>query len=271
MKPPSDWQLPSPTLNARLYAALHQGNEGDVAFYLRACKGRKRFHVLELGSGALRIGLELARAGHEVTGVELDEALHHLALERVQREPPTEKRGRVHLVHGDMVEFQTETRFDKVLIPYSALWCLPSVELKRKCLVRAAELLKPEGELILDVYSADHLRDETPRASKRAEPLVDKFELTEHVVKLGDAETYRVFERNLRWPSQKHTRVEYGLAHVSNDAYCWLMIVDHYYLWRHELSELLEDAGFETDWGADHKAHGSAFEQQIVVRGFKQA
>lgn len=267
---PDDWQLPSPALHARLYAALHRGNEGDIAFYARACRARKGSNVLELGSGTLRVGLELARAGHAVTGVELDEALHRLALERLQRERLSEKWGHVHLVHADMVEFQTDSRFDKVLIPYSALWCLPSVELKRKCLARAAELLNADGELILDVYSADHLRDEKRRVTKRAEPLIDRFELTDHLVALGDDETYRVFERNLRWPSQKHTRVEYGLAHVTNETRRWLMVVDHYYLWRHELAELLEDAGFETEWGTDDEARGTAFEQQIVVRGIKR-
>jgi SAM-dependent methyltransferase len=262
------FSLPNPALGARLYAALHRGNAGDVEFYVRACRGRKKLRLLELGSGAGRMALALSRAGHDVTGVELDPALHALALERLEHAQQHGKTRPIQFVQQDMVEYRTREPFDKVLIPYSAFWCLPSVEQKAGCLSGVAELLKPNGELILDVYSADHLHDgsESGIATRTPQPITDKFELTEHEVELSPTERYRVFERNVCWPAEKHTRVEYGLERLVGSEERWLMILEHHYLWRHELSQLLDDAGFETDWGTDDKAYGTAFDSQIVVR-----
>lgn len=258
---------PEAALGARLYAALHRGNQGDVEFYVRACRGRRRLRILELGCGALRMTLVLARAGHAVTGVELDRALYTLALSRLEQEQFLGK-GSVELVHADMLEYRSDVVFDKVLIPYSAFWCLPSIEHKRACLELVSRHLAPAGELILDAYSSDHLREQSKGRKRTVEPIIDEFELTEHVAELGE-DRYRVFERNSWWPSQKHTRVEYALEAVNVPGERWRMVLDHHYLWRHELAELLDQAGFETEWGADDAATGSAFEQQIVVRGHK--
>jgi hypothetical protein len=264
-----EYVRPSATLGARLYAALHRGNDGDVDFYVRACRSRKRLNVIEFGSGALRIGLALARAGHHVTGIEVDAALHALAVERLEAAQREAKLGPVELVQEDMANFRSSKRFDKVLIPYSALWCLTTTEQKRRCLVTASNLLDAGGELILDVYPADHLRDESNPggANDEREPQVDDFELTEHVATVGVNERYLVFERNTWWPWQKHTRVEYGLQRENSPNERWAMTLDHHYLWRHELAELLDESGFVTEWGADEKAYGTAFDGQIVVRG----
>jgi SAM-dependent methyltransferase len=266
------FRIPDAELGARLYAALHRGNAGDVEFYVRVCRGRKRLRVLELGAGAGRITLELARRGHDLTGVELNRALYLLAMERLACAQREERLGAVRFVEENMVKYRSDVTFDKVLIPYSAFWCLPSNQQKQKCLRAVAELLKPDGELVLDVYSADHLYEEVRRAKAKQgeEPVVDEFELTEHALQLDDGRSYRVFERNLWWPARKHTRVEYGLEGISDPSEQWLMVLDHHYLWRHELARLLEQAGFETDWGADEAASGSAFEHQVVVRGLKQ-
>ncbi len=170
---------------------------------------------------------------------------------------------------ADMVEYRSQGYSTKCVIPYSALWCLPSLEHKRRCLEAVSSQLKTDGEVILDVYSADHLRRAQNFRVQKQSALVDEFELTEHVAEMSGSERYRVFERNCWWPSQKHTRVEYGLERLNDPNQRWLMVLDHHYLWRHELAELLEEVGFDTEWGADDDASGSAFEQQIIVRGRK--
>lgn len=256
---------PDAALRARLYAALHRGNDGDVEFYVRRCRARRRLRVLELGAGNLRIALRLAQAGHYVTAVEIDAGLYQLAEERLQA---LSSNVALELVHMDMLDFRSKVPFDKVLIPYSTFWCLPSDEHKRKCLDVVSRLLAPGGELILDVYPADDLYGHTKgrKNASRREPLIDEFELTEHSAEIGPNQQFRVFERNSLWPSKKHTRVEYGLESKADVNLRWLLTLDHHYLWRHELAQMLDVADFETEWGSDDEAPGSAFERQIIVR-----
>lgn len=86
---------------ARLYDAFPF--ELDVPMYLElaAAEGGR---VLELACGSGRLALPLARAGHEVTGV--DQSPHMLALARAKLERAGEEVARrCRLVQGDMVSF----------------------------------------------------------------------------------------------------------------------------------------------------------------------
>jgi hypothetical protein len=51
---------------AQLYAAVHDGNPGDVAFYRERCADARA--VLELGCGDARVLAELAAPGRALVG-----------------------------------------------------------------------------------------------------------------------------------------------------------------------------------------------------------
>lgn len=149
-------EAPAP-LRARLYAALHAGTPGDVEFYLRACEGAAQ--ILEYGCGAGRVALDLAERGHRVTGVELDTALLDLAREnQAAREAALGRALPVRFVEGDMTTF-SKRGCDRVVIPYSALWCLTGTAAKRQCLAKARASLVRGGQLVFDVYDADVLAE----------------------------------------------------------------------------------------------------------------
>lgn len=266
----------SDSLRARLYAALHCGTEGDLGFYLRSCQGAQR--IVEFGSGAGRISLALAAQGVSVTGVELDSALLALAIDR-QRELEVQL-GRAlpcTFLAGDMTQFSGPAVYDRVLIPYSALWCLPGDAAKSRCLRNAHGCLVPGGELVLDVYDADVFapddEDEVEGADDNGES--DEFEILQRLS--VDGEDYQVWERNAWDAGQRVMHVEYRLSPVDSKGsrradstpLGWPLSVNHSVIWRHELAELLEQCGFDVEWGVDEEGEATEFADQVVVRARK--
>jgi SAM-dependent methyltransferase len=352
-----------------LYAALHVGTPGDVEFYLRACQGARK--VLEYGCGAGRIAIELAERGHTVIGVDLDAALLQLARERKSaREAQLGRALPVEFVEGDMTMF-SKRGCDRVIIPYSALWCLIGTDAKRKCLAKARASLGRDGQLVFDVYDADVMSDDTMSddqtldddateddAASRANGDASAIEQDDyeelHRVKLEDV-TYRVWERNTWDPIARLMQVGYRLhrvpsrkmsdakresvadkskrgtapgsnverkrgaasksaaqsvatikskassevtAHLAAEAALrrnlaprrtlaaegvsradehtspakhegFYLSLSHSVLWRHELAELLDDCGFEVEWGVDEAGEDTPFAEQVVVRAVR--
>ncbi|HLT36253.1 MAG TPA: class I SAM-dependent methyltransferase, partial [Enhygromyxa sp.] len=66
---------------ARLYAAVHDGNPGDVEFYRRRCAGARS--IVELGCGDARVLAALAEPGRRLVGVDIDPELLELARVRL--------------------------------------------------------------------------------------------------------------------------------------------------------------------------------------------
>jgi SAM-dependent methyltransferase len=225
-------EAPGP-LRARLYAALHVGTPGDVEFYLRACKGATK--ILEYGCGAGRIAVALAERGHTVLGVDLDPALLALAhAHKAEREAALGRSLPVTFVLGDMTAF-AKRGHDRVVIPYSAFWCLTGTEAKRQCLAKARASLTRQGQLVFDVYDADVMADEdfdeyglddersdeaddrdegaadVSAADVSAAPAVEQDEYEElHRVRL-DGVVYRVWERNTWHRRSRLMQVDYRL------------------------------------------------------------
>ncbi len=100
--------------------------------------------ILELGCGTGRVSLPLARAGFEVTGIEISRAMLDHARRKLEGEPP-EVRARVALVQGDMASCRLRRRFRLVILPDSPFLHLASPALQRECLRRIAEHLAPGG------------------------------------------------------------------------------------------------------------------------------
>jgi len=157
--------------DARLYALLHRGNAGDVEFYLQ--KSKQARHVLELGVGFARVAAPLLRAQVPVTGLDTHAGLLELATRDVAAHAGA---ARFDAQVGDMRSFELARKFDRILIPYSGLFCLLDADGVQACLRRCREHLTPGGRLVFDVYEADSFHaacepydfDESER-----EPVVD--------------------------------------------------------------------------------------------------
>jgi SAM-dependent methyltransferase len=107
--------------------------------------------VLEVGAGAGRVTLPLARAGVEV--VAIDEAAPGLArLERRLAGEPASVRRRVRAIQASAARLPLRGRYPLILLPLYALNRLLTAEAQRRALSGLAALLAEDGRVVADVF-----------------------------------------------------------------------------------------------------------------------
>lgn len=178
---------PSHRYDPYLYSLVHRGNPGDEAFYANLAEGQD---VLELGCGAGRILRSMHACARSAVGLELDPAF-------VEQARSTLADVEVEIRQGDMAALDLTDRFDLIVAPYSALYCLAGDGALAACFAGVASHLRPGGRFVFDVWGADafHLHfpeDEYPQGE--FEPLttvVDndtRYEISEASVWNRDAQ-----------------------------------------------------------------------------------
>mgnify|MGYP001826885747 CR=1 FL=1 len=223
---------------ADLYAALHTGNEGDEDFYRAVCVGADR--VLELGCGSGRLLAALADEVPDLHGVDSSEDAVRLARENVPAS--------VALHRGDMTSFDVGSGFDRVLIPFNGIYCLPDLDSVRRTFERVEKALAPDGLLVLDGYAGDPIY-----ADKSME---DGFDDEGEVASvIAREKRWRVFERSEYERAKQSFAVHY--RYLSEDGEEVHALIHHRYLRLAEAEEVLMSAGLEL-----LVAHG-AFDQRV--------
>lgn len=122
----------------------------DLPFYLR-CAKQGGGPVLELGAGTGRVTGFLAKAGFEVTGVELSAAMLARAEER--RGKLGDAGRRIRFVHGDMSDLRVRGRFGTVLVPFRSFNHLYTVERQLAALRGIRARLKARGLAVIDLWN----------------------------------------------------------------------------------------------------------------------
>ena len=121
----------------------------DIPFYVSLAR-EAGGPVLELACGSGRVAIPVARAGLEVTGIDLSEQMLAVGRRKIELEPPL-VRERIRLLRGDMVDFSLAQRYRLVLIPFNSLQLVHSQEEQRKVLAGAARHMEIGGRLVLEV------------------------------------------------------------------------------------------------------------------------
>lgn len=146
--------------------ALEAGSSAhyeDPAYYTKTYKNRLkdvRYYVdlatlsggpvLEYGCGNGRIAIPIARAGVDVTGVDLSAPM--LAdFRKLLASEPESVRARVRVKRGDMRSARLKRRFPLVLCTFNAFLHLYSRQDVERFLGRVREHLAPRGELVFDI------------------------------------------------------------------------------------------------------------------------
>ena len=218
-------------VGAELYALTHRGNRGDLEFYRRTCRGARS--VLELGSGYGRVLSALASAERRVVGLERDAEFLALARRNLRQLSPS-KRQSVRLVHGDARDFELAERFDRVLLPYNALYCLLSKRAALGCFRSVHRALKPGGVFAFDVWNAAAFDLGIGTLADDDQPIVSLSH---------DARTWDVYERSCVRRARKRLDVTYHYVPREGGAVQRIAIPQRYYL-ATEVDDLLEHAGF---------------------------
>lgn len=134
-----------------LYDLAYSQMVGDIPFYLgqaRACGGP----VLEIACGTGRIAIPLAKAGLDVTGLDVSEEM----LTRARQKADTSG-VKIGWVRADCRDFELNRKFRLILMPFNSLQHLYDRESLEHCLTRIRGHLETGGTFVFDVFNPDLL------------------------------------------------------------------------------------------------------------------
>jgi SAM-dependent methyltransferase len=143
---------------APYYDWEHDEFRDDIEFYLNAIRDGP---VLEVGVGTGRIALPLARAGHEVWGVDPSEAMMARARDRLAGIP------RVHLRLGSVDQLDQAPRFGTTLLPLNTLWHAADLDDQIEMLQAVHRRMTTNGLLFVDLSNPLSMADRQSRGELR--------------------------------------------------------------------------------------------------------
>jgi len=211
----------------------------DVAFYSRAAR-KYGDPVLELGCGTGRITLAVAEAGYRIVGLDISERMLERAVEK-RAEIRREARERVHLVQGDMAEFDLGEKFRTVVIPFRPFQHLLETEQHMGCLNSVRKHLAADGRLIMDFFQTDPERMHDPIFLHES-PLVEYDLPDRRHVALSEriAAFHRALQRN-------DVEMIFQVTHPDGKQERLVMAWTLRYFFRYEVEHLLARCGFRLE------------------------
>jgi SAM-dependent methyltransferase len=138
---------------ARLYDLDLVEDPGDFDLYLSLAR-RTGGPILELAVGTGRLALPLAKAGFDLTGVDIDPAMLERARERATQDGHD---GRLELVEADILGLRLPNAgtFRLAFIALNSLLLLGSRDAQREAIRTMAAHLAPGGLAVADVWLPD--------------------------------------------------------------------------------------------------------------------
>lgn len=184
---------------ADYYDLTQQGLAGDLAFYEEYAKAAKG-EVLELGCGTGRVTIPLAKAGIDMTGLEISREMLEKAVTKAEEAGVIEH---LSFIQGDMRQFSLGKKFGLIMIPYRSFLHLLHIQEQMKALRCIREHLQPGGKLVFNVFvpHIKHLYEESEKLTLRGMyPLGDGQEVAMYDFTRYDyfqqvAEVTRSYER----------------------------------------------------------------------------
>lgn len=233
---------------------------GDVAFFVEMAQTAGG-PVLEVGCGTGRVLIPTARAGFEITGLDLSP--HMLAVCRANlAAEPAEVQARVQLIEGDMREFDLGREFALITIPFRPFQHLTAVEDQIACLTTLHRHLKSGGRLVLDLFnpSIPYLADPA-----RLHEFGDEPEFT-----IPDGRRVRRRERIVArdyFNQVQDTELIYYVTHPDGRQERLMHAFPMRYLFRYEAEHLLARCGFEIEAlyaDYDKSPYGSRYPGELI-------
>jgi SAM-dependent methyltransferase len=142
------------------YDLEHEGDDQDVAFYVRLLDRLRPARVLELAAGSGRVAIPLARHAAqaqlptEIIGLEIAEPML-TAADRKRDQLSDEEKARISFVQGDLRTWQTDRPIDLIIAPCSSLSHLLELDDQIAAWSRARSNLASGGRFVADVTMPD--------------------------------------------------------------------------------------------------------------------
>ncbi|HEX7004828.1 MAG TPA: class I SAM-dependent methyltransferase [Trueperaceae bacterium] len=134
---------------ADLYDEQYRRYRDDIPHYLRLAADHGG-PVLEVGAGTGRLCIALARAGHEVVGIDSSPQMLERGRQNAAREGVE-----LRLEQGDMRDFELEARFPLVVAAFNTLMHLHTLDDQDRALGRLRSHLEPGGAFAFDLFLPD--------------------------------------------------------------------------------------------------------------------
>ena len=236
-------------------------DRADVTFFVDAA-ATAGSPVLEIGCGTGRVLIPTARAGIEITGVDLSSAMLAVCRQRLDDEPAAVQR-RVRLVQADMRDFQLDRRFALVTIPFRPFQHLLAVADQLACLAAVRRHLIDGGTLILDLFnpSLDWLANRAVGEEFGDEP--------EFIMPDGRRVTRRQkIVAHDRFAQVNDCELIYYVTHPDGREERLVHAFPIRYLFRFEVEHLLARSGFVVEHiyaGFDKRPFGSTYPGELLV------
>jgi SAM-dependent methyltransferase len=233
------------TVMAELYDKLssefydYHAKRGDIGFFVDYAL-ESGGPVLELGCGTGRVLIPTAKAGVDITGLDLSAAMLNLCQNKSVTEPE-DVRTRIKLIRADMRKFDLHRRFALVTITFGPFNNLLSVQDQLDCLACIHRHLKPGGRLVFDVF----LAKPNELATKKETAVVDNeppFTMTD-----GRSVTWSLFQE-IDYQSQIiHEKLLYDVIYPDGRRERLVYPETIRFFFRFEVEHLLARAGFVTE------------------------
>jgi len=140
------------------YAPFYDTSSGapadDIAFFTELARETSG-PVCELACGTGRVLLPLARAGIEVTGLDLSQAMLDVLQAKLDKEPRAVQ-ARVALKCADMRDYRFSQKFKLVFCAFNSFLHLITTDDQLTCLANVREYLADDGLLCIGIFAPFH-------------------------------------------------------------------------------------------------------------------
>jgi SAM-dependent methyltransferase len=263
---------PSETVMAELYDKLssefydYHAKRGDIEFFKNYAL-ESGGPVLELGCGTGRVLIPTARAGVEITGLDLSAEMLKLCKVKLETEPG-DVMARTELVQADMRKFDLKRRFSLVTITFGPFNNLITVQDQLDCLSCIQRHLNHGGRLVFDVFFANPavlaIQKETPIVANRAPFLMPD----------GRSVTWGLNFHDLDYQNQIiHEELLYDIRYPDGHEEHLVYPEELRFFFRFEVEHLLVRAGFtiEALYSDFNKApFGAKLPEELIIVARKQ-
>lgn len=243
-----------------VYDAVFAHRE-DFGFYAWAAE-QFGGPILEVGCGTGRVLIPVARAGHEILGIDPNASRVAVCRAGISAEPASSGLSADAVVE-DVRDFRSDRRFRLVTTPFRSLQHLPTPADQLAALANMRDHLEPGGHLIIDVFNpsipllaSNALREEF--GDGRIHPLADG-----RTVELRS----RIVERDYVNQLQ-HAEEIYIFTFPNGDAERIVLPYTTRYTFRYEYEHMAALLGFEVKavyGGYDRSRFGANYPGEILM------
>ena len=165
---------------AEIYDSIYSYVVEDIPFFIEEAINYGG-PVLELGCGTGRVTIPIAKAGVNITGLDISKEMLKITENKIQTCQLDESK--INLINADMRSFDLNKMFSQVIIPFRGFLCLLTVEDQISTLVNIKKHLKPKGRLIITSFVPDinyMIRDEDSLYHYR--DVIDPIDNTKNII-----------------------------------------------------------------------------------------